>query len=57
MSTLPKDLPDLQLGPLVLTVDRRLDELDLLELRELRLRVALQAPPPDRSRPVDGKPC
>jgi len=30
--------------------DRRLDELDLLDLRELRLRVALQAPPPDRSR-------
>ena len=50
MSTLPKDLTDLQLGPLVLIVDRRLDELDLLELRELRLRVALQAPPPDRSR-------
>ncbi len=57
MSTLPKDLTDLQLAPLVLTIDRRLDELDLLELRELRLRVALQAPPPDRSRPVDGKPC
>jgi len=53
LPTLPKDLPDLQLGPLVLTVDRRLDELDLLDLldlRELRLRVALQAPPPDRSR-------
>ncbi len=30
--------------------DRRLDELDLLDLRELRLRVALQAPAPDRSR-------
>jgi len=50
LPTLPKDLPDPQLGPLVLTVDRRLDELDLLDLRELRLRVALQAPSPDRSR-------
>ena len=50
LPTLPKDLTDLQLGPLVLTVDRRLDELDLLDLRELRLRVALQAPAPDRSR-------
>jgi len=48
--TLPTDPPDSQLAPLVLTVDRRLDELDLLDLRELRLRVALQAPPPDRSR-------
>jgi len=48
--TLPKDLTGLPLGPLVLTVDRRLDELDLLDLRELRLRVALQAPAPDRRR-------
>ncbi len=50
LPTLPKDLTDLQLGPLVLTVDRRLDELDLLDLRELRLRVAPQTPPPDRCR-------
>jgi len=50
LPALPKELTDLQLAPLVLTVDRRLDELDLLDLRELRLRVALQAPPPDRSR-------
>jgi len=50
LPTLPKDLPDLQLAPRVLTIDRRGDELDLLELRELRLGVALQAPPPDRSR-------
>ncbi len=57
LPTLPKDLPDLQLAPLVLTIDRRLDELDLLDLRELRLRVALQAPPPTAVGPVDGKPC
>ncbi len=50
LPTVPKELTDLQLGPLVLTVDRRLNELDLLDLRELRLRVALQAPPPDRNR-------
>ena len=50
LPTLPKDLTDLQLAPRVLTIDRRWDELDLLELRELRLGVALQAPPPDRSR-------
>jgi len=47
LPTLPTDLPDLQLAPLVLTIDRRLNELDL---RELRLRAGLQAPPPDRSR-------
>ncbi len=50
LPTLPKDLNDLQPAPFVLTIDRRLDELDLLDLRELRLRVALQAPPPDRNR-------
>jgi len=50
LPTLPTDLPDLQLAPLVLTIDRRLNELDLLDLRELRLRAGLQAPPPDRSR-------
>ena len=49
LPTLPKDLTDLQLARLGLTIDRRLDELDLLDLRELRLRVALQAPAPDRS--------
>jgi len=57
LPTLPKDLPDLQLAPLVLTIDRRLDLLDLLDLGELRLRVALQAPPPTAVGPVDGKPC
>jgi len=50
LPTLTKDLTDLQLAPRVLTIDRRLDELDLLELRELRLGVALQAPAPERSR-------
>jgi len=49
LPTLPKDLTDLQLARLVLIVDRRLDELDLLDLRELLLGVALQAPAPDRS--------
>ena len=50
MPTLPKDLIDLQLAPVVLAIDRRLDELELLDLRELRMRVALDAAQPDGSR-------
>ncbi len=54
---LPKDLTDLQLAPLVLTVDRRLDELDLLDLRELLLRVGFRRLHRTAVGPVDGKPC
>lgn len=54
---LPKDLTDLKLAPLVLTTDRRRDELALLDPSELRLGVALQAPTPTAVGPVDGKPC
>lgn len=41
MPTYPKDLTDLQLAPLVLAVDQRLDELELLDLQELGMRVAM----------------
>lgn len=50
MTTYPKDLVDLRLAPVVLAIDRRLDELELLDLAELRLRVALDVDVPDGTR-------
>ena len=43
MSTLPHDITDLYLAPVVLAVDARLEELGALDLDELRKRVALIA--------------
>lgn len=41
MVTLPKDRTDLQLAPLILALDRRLDEFELFDLGELEQRVRL----------------
>jgi len=43
MSTLPHDITDLYLAPVVLAVDARLEELGALDLDDLRKRVAVVA--------------
>jgi hypothetical protein len=49
MVTLPKDRTDLQLAPVVLALDRRLDEFELFDLRGLEQRVRL-----DNGEPATG---
>lgn len=41
MPTLPRDLTDLRLAPALLALDARLAELEVLDLAELRSRIAL----------------
>lgn len=41
MTTVPHDISDLHLAPVVLALDARIDELGRLDLDELALRVAL----------------
>ena len=43
MMALPKDMTDLFLAPVVLTVERRIQELGALSVDELADRVALEA--------------
>jgi hypothetical protein len=50
MATLPHDLSDLYLSPVVLELDARLDELGTLDLSNLTSRVAIDSNLPDRSR-------
>ena len=50
MATLPHDITDLYLAPVVLAVDGRLEELGQLDLDKLRNRVALIAGGVDQTR-------
>ena len=43
MTTLPHDLSDLHLAPVVLALDARISELSLLDVQELTERVALES--------------
>jgi hypothetical protein len=43
MTTLPHDISDLHLAPVVLALDARLQELGLLDVNELTQRVALES--------------
>jgi hypothetical protein len=43
MTVLPHDVVDLHLAPVVLRVDARLDELGLLDVRQLAERVSIEA--------------
>lgn len=43
MTTLPHDLSDLHLAPVVLALDARIAELSLLDVHELTQRVALES--------------
>jgi hypothetical protein len=49
VSTIPHDLTDLHLAPLLLALDARLSELGLLDGEELVLRVAIESDRPDRT--------
>jgi hypothetical protein len=47
MHTLPHDITDLHLAPLLLTLDKRLDEMGRLTADELRKQVAVISDQPD----------
>ena len=47
MSTLPRDVTDLHLAPVLLALDARLSEMSLLSLDELGPRVAIESDRPD----------
>jgi hypothetical protein len=49
VSTLPHDVSDLHLAPLLLALDARLSELGLLDRDELMQRVAIESDRPDRT--------
>ena len=50
MATLPKDRTDLQLAPLLLALDRRLDEFELFDLAGLAQRLRLDSGEPGTGR-------
>jgi hypothetical protein len=50
MTTLPHDIPDLYLAPLILALDARIEELALLDLEQLRLHVAMVSDTADWTR-------
>ena len=50
MTTLPHDVKDLYLAPVVLAVDARITELGRLQARELAVAVALESDCPDWTR-------
>ena len=50
MTTLPHDLTDLYLAPVVLAVDARIAELGKLDAKDLSYQVALQSDTPDFTR-------
>ncbi len=47
MSTMPHDVSDLHLAPVVLAIDARIDELSKLDLDALKWRVAVDGDAPD----------
>jgi hypothetical protein len=50
MATLPHDITDLHLAPLLLSLDRRLEEMGSLTSAELRSQVAVISDQPDWTR-------
>ncbi len=50
MPTLPHDIPDMYLAPVILAVDARIEELASLDLQHLREQVALVSDMPDWTR-------
>jgi hypothetical protein len=50
MTTLPHDITDLHLAPVVLALDARIEELGALDLKRLRFEVALESDMADWNR-------